>query len=51
MGCGMDDWQQSELIRSVPTLDDLVAELEKMGFLLSCMGVYLQMIPRRINSH
>ena len=32
-------------------MDDLVAELEKMGFLLSRMGVYLRLIPRQINSH
>ena len=46
MGCGIDDRWQSELIWSVRTLDNLVAELEKMGFLLSHMDVYLQLIPR-----
>ena len=51
MGCGTDDRRRSELIPSVRTLDDLVAELEKMGFLLSRTGVSLQLIPRRMNSH
>ena len=51
MGCGTDDRRRSELVRSVRTVDDLVAELEKMGFLLSCTGMYLRLIPRRINSH
>ena len=35
MSCGTDDRRRSELIRSVRTLDELVAELEKMGSLLS----------------
>ena len=51
MGCETDDRRRSELIRSVRTLDELVAELEKMGSLLSRRGVYLRLIPRRINSH
>ena len=46
MGCEMDDRWQSELIWSVCMLDNAVAELEKMGFLLSHMGVHLHLIPR-----
>ena len=51
MGCGTDDRRQSELIWSVRTLDDFVAELENMGFLLSRTGVHLLLISRQINSH
>ena len=32
------------------TLDDLVAELNKMGYILSRTGVYLRLMPRRQNS-
>ena len=49
-GCGADERRQSEKLRTMKTLNDLTAELHKMGFTLSRSGVYLHLLPRRPNS-
>lgn len=42
---------QSDLYRSVKTLDELTDELKKDGFEISSSGVYLRLLPKRSNSH
>ncbi|GBM31415.1 hypothetical protein AVEN_98510-1 [Araneus ventricosus] len=41
-----DAKRRSQSIRSVKTLDDLTAELKKVGFTISRSGTYLRLIPR-----
>ena len=42
-----DDRRRCEALRCVTTLDDLVAELQKLGFNLSRSAAYLRLLPRR----
>jgi hypothetical protein len=37
---------QSDIYRSVNTLDELTAELKKNGFEISRSGVYLRLFPK-----
>jgi hypothetical protein len=43
--------RQSDIYRSIKTLDELTAELKQDGFEISRSGVYLRLLPKRSNSH
>ncbi|GBP81709.1 Probable uridine nucleosidase 2 [Eumeta japonica] len=45
-GGGADEKCRTEMIRSCRTLDDLVKELEALGFNLSRSATYLRLLPR-----
>ncbi|GBP43606.1 hypothetical protein EVAR_32172_1 [Eumeta japonica] len=45
-GGGADEKRRTEMIRSCRTLDDLVKELEALGFNLSRSATYLRLLPR-----
>lgn len=46
-----DDRRQAELLRSMTTLDELSEELQKRGFSISRLAIYLRLIPRRSNTN
>ena len=46
-GSAADGRRQSEVYRSIKTLDQLTDQLNRDGFLISRSGVYLRLIPRR----
>lgn len=50
-GSAADERRRSEVIRTVKTLDDLTAALQKQGFALSRSSVYLRLLPRNSLSH
>ena len=43
--------RQSDIYRSVKTLDELTTELKKDGFEISRSGVYLRLLPKKSNTH
>ena len=45
-----DDRRRTECLRTVTTLDDLTAELNKLGYKLSRSAAYLRLMPRRGNT-
>ena len=49
-GCAADDRRQTELNRSIRTLDDLHTEMKKVGFCLSRPSLYLRLQARRANT-
>lgn len=46
-GGAADDRRRSEKIRSCRTLDDLHAEIQKLGYQISCSALYLRLLPKR----
>ena len=50
IGSGADDRRNTEIIRSIRSLDDLTEELNKLGYNLKRSAVYLRLQPRRVNS-
>ena len=50
LGAVADDRRNSELIRSVKTLDDFTTELTRQGFTLKRSAVYFRLVPRRWNT-
>ena len=46
-GCAADERRQTETIRSVKTLDELVNAIQSVGFNISRSGVYLRLLPKR----
>lgn len=49
-GGAADDRRRTETIRCCKTLDDLQAELHKQGYNISRSGLYLRLLPRRVNT-
>ncbi|CAG9563483.1 unnamed protein product [Danaus chrysippus] len=49
-GGAADDRRRTEAIRCCKTLDDLQAELCKLGYTISRSGLYLRLLPRRVNT-
>ncbi|GBP00285.1 hypothetical protein EVAR_885_1 [Eumeta japonica] len=49
-GGAADDRRRTEIIRCCKTLDDLQAELCKLGYTISRSGLYLRLLPRRVNT-
>ncbi|KAL4719530.1 hypothetical protein ACJJTC_016604 [Scirpophaga incertulas] len=49
-GGAADDRPRTEAIRCCKTLDDLQAELCKLGYTISRSGLYLRLLPRRVNT-
>nr|XP_023022210.1 uncharacterized protein LOC111510519 [Leptinotarsa decemlineata] len=45
-----DDRRRTEVIRCCKTLDDLQAELFKQGYTISRSGLYLRLLPKRVNT-
>ena len=45
-GCAADERRQTETIRSVKTLDELVNAIQSVGFNISRSGVYLRLLPK-----
>ena len=45
-GCAADDKRRTETIRSIKTLDELTAELQRIGYKISRTGVYFRLLPR-----
>ena len=50
LGSGADDRRNTEIIRSIRSLDDLTAELNNRGYALKRSAVYLRLQPRRCDS-
>lgn len=49
-GGAADDRRCTEVIRCCKTLDDLQAELFKQGYTISRSGLYLRLLPKRVNT-
>lgn len=47
IGSAADDRRNTEMIRSIKTLDDLTAEVNRRGFNLKRSAVYLRLVPKR----
>ena len=50
-GSAAHEKRQSDIYRSVKTLDELTTELKKDGFEISRSGVYLRLLPKKSNTH
>lgn len=49
-GSAAHDRRQSDIMRSIKTLDELTAELQKLGYKISRSATYLRLLPRRCNT-
>lgn len=49
-GSAAHERRQSDIIRSIKTLDELTEELKKLGYRISRSATYLRLLPRRCNT-
>lgn len=50
LGSSVHERRQTEVLKTVKTLDELTEEIKKRGFIISRSGLYLRLLPRRADS-